>query len=397
MENNEINQNIIPSDGDLSKEIVAVVDATEQLQEDKTIIKDEDVWTYKIPGLSAPHIGKQIKYKFLKEVIIVLVVVVSIALAIYFSVAAVQKDTFEFKGLENGVELKKFNNTGYITELTIDYQTEIKYISGNSDPNTNFSFEKDESKPIVEIGEYAFNCDEKLKLITIGATVEKIDGKSFYSCYALERIEVDENNQYYTDIDGVLYNKNKTEIICYPIKHNDYVQRVMGYSDDANREAEGYIKDVLTYKIPSTVTKIGQLCFNYTDLVNVYLPEGVKSIESMSFFRAGALKNIYSYKDDIVYNSIPDGVEYIGSDAFSYCQSLNYIYIPFSVQNIGHHAFWDTVYKENGELKGISCINVARDKKDFKKSVDCGDQWRPKYDYLLFKKNVEVNYGATRQ
>ena len=73
------------------------------------------------------------------------------------------------------------------------------------------------------------------------------------------------------------------------------------------------------------------------------------------------------------------------------------MYIPFSVQNIGHHAFWDTVYKENGELKGISCINVARDKKDFKKSVDCGDQWRPKYDYLLFKKNVEVNYGATRQ
>ena len=73
------------------------------------------------------------------------------------------------------------------------------------------------------------------------------------------------------------------------------------------------------------------------------------------------------------------------------------MYVPSSVTEIGHHAFWDSVYKQNGELKGVTSINVARSKEDFKKNVKCGDQWRPKYDYLLFKKNVETHYGALRK
>ena len=400
----EMDKNVIQEEvahltqpNDVEEEALAVVDVTETIKEPRLQIRDEEVWTYKIPGLSAPRIGKPIKYKLLKEIAIVVIIVVAVALAIYFSVAAVQKDTFEFKNIDGGVELSKFNNTGYITELTIDYQTELKYQEGNSDPNSNFYFDKDESKPIVEIREYAFNCDEKLSVITIGEHVRTIDGKSFYTCNALERIEVDESNPYYCDVDGVLFNKDKTEIICYPIKHSNYRARVKGYLEDDDKSSDKYINDVLSYTIPSSVTKIGKLCFNYTDLVNVYMPEGVKIMESMSFFRASSLKNIFSYNQEGIYNSLPEGIEYVGSDALSYCQSLSYIFIPRSVSYIGHHAFWDTVYKENGELKGINCVNVARDEKDFKKNVDKGDQWRPKYDFLLFKKSVEINYGAERQ
>lgn len=399
----EMDKNVIQEEvahltqpNDLEAEALAVVDVTEVIKELHLQIKDEEVWTYKIPGLAAPRIGKPIKYKLLKEIAIVTIIVVAVALAIYFSVAAVQKDTFEFKNLDIGVELSKFNNTGYITELTIDYQAELRYQEENSDPNTNFYFVKDESKPIVQIREYAFNCDEKLSVITIGAHVKAIDGKSFYTCNALERIEVDEGNPYYCDVDGVLFTKDKTEIICYPIKHSNYLAKVKGYVEDDKSSME-YINDILSYTIPSSVTKIGKLCFNYTDLVNIYIPEGVKIMESMSFFRANSLKNIFSYNQEGIYNSLPEGIEYVGSDALSYCQSLSYLFIPKSVSYIGHHAFWDTVYKENGELKGINCVNVAREEKDFKKNVDKGDQWRPKYDFLLFKKSVVIYYGAERQ
>ncbi len=378
-----------------------VVDATEILKEEKVQIKDEEVWTYQVPGLAAPRIGKPIKYKLLKQIVLVAIIVVAVALAIYFSVAAVQKDTFEFESAENGVELSKFNNTGYIKELYLDYSTEIKYTAGDNNPETNFYFEKDESKPIVAIKEYAFNCDEKLEVIHVGASVKSIDGKSFYTCNALERIEVDEANEYYCDLDGVLYNKDMTEVICFPIKHSSYVASQKGYSVEISSDSadyQGYVQDVLTYKIPQTVTKIGELSFNYTDLKYIYIPESVRTIESMAFFRGEALEEIISYRaDNTEYKSLPNGVEYIGSDAFSYCQTLDYMFIPRSVTYIGHHAFWDTVYKENGELKGVSAIYVEREENDFKKNVKAGDQWRPKYDFLLFKKNVDTHYGAQRQ
>ncbi|MBQ9114539.1 MAG: leucine-rich repeat protein [Clostridia bacterium] len=399
---NEILNEQTTSEASVSDQVTAtVVDFQEAVNDEAPIIKDDEVWTYQVPGLAAPRIGKPIKFKLLKQIVFVAIIVVAIALAIYFSVAAVQKDTFEFTDIDGGVELTKFNNTGYIKELSIDYKTDIKYKAGDSNPETNFYFEKDQSKPIVEIREYAFNCDEKLEVIYIGADVKSIDGKSFYTCNALERIEVDEANAYYCDVDGVLYNKAMTELICYPIKHSAYIKRVKGYEGDISQDSEhysSYVNEVLTYKIPYGITKIGELSFNYTDIKYIHIPESVVTIESMAFFRATALEEIISYNSNgIEYKSLPNAVEYIGSDAFSYCQELDYMFIPRSVTYIGHHAFWDTVYKENGELKGVTAINIEREEKDFKKNVKAGDQWRPKYDFLLFKKNVDTHYGAQRQ
>ncbi|MGN0574225.1 MAG: leucine-rich repeat protein, partial [Acutalibacteraceae bacterium] len=98
-----------------------------------------------------------------------------------------------------------------------------------------------------------------------------------------------------------------------------------------------------------------------------------------------------------VYLSLPEGLQKIGSDAFSYNQAMTYVYIPESVTQIGHHAFWDTVYKESKELKGVTEINVARSEDDFKDNVKTGNNWRPQYDYLLFKKSIKVVYGSERK
>lgn len=142
------------------------------------------------------------------------------------------------------------------------------------------------------------------------------------------------------------------------------------------------------------------MSFNYAHMKNVYLPEGLKTIETLAFFEIPLLKNIYSYKTDSliddshfssdealgeVYVSLPEGLEYIGSDAFSYDREIEYVYIPESVTHIGHHAFWDTVFKEDGNLKGVTEINVARAEEDFEASVQVGENWRPQYDYMLLK------------
>ena len=386
-------------------------------------IPEDEIWTYRVEGLAAPHINKPYKHYGIKKVIFALVIIVAVSISCYFSVRTVQKDTFEYDKIQSGYELSKFSNTGYLTTLDIDYVSNIEYDRSNTDVLTNFKIIKDETKPVTSVRSYALNCDESIQTINIGAGVSYVDPKAFYSCWALRQIEVDENNPNYCDIDGVLYNKDKTEIICRPCDHDTYLAEKYGYAkydengyrieptaEDENYEQ--YVKDVMTFVVPSTVTKIGQLCFNYANMITVYLPEGLTEIETLGFFEIPLLANVYSYKSEnvitdshftseealgTVYLSLPEGLQKIGSDAFSYNQALTYVYIPESVTQIGHHAFWDTVYKENKELKGVTEINVARSEDDFKDSVKTGNNWRPQYDYLLFKKSIKVVYGSERK
>ncbi len=368
-------------------------------------IPDEDVWTYQIDGLAAPRIGKQYSNYKLKKVIFVIVILVAISLSLYFSIKTLQKDTLEYEVMDSGTyELVKFSNTGYITEMDVDFVSEIVYDENNNDPEKNFTFEKDTSKPVTVIHEYAFNCDDKLEVIRIGKDVEKIDGKSFYTCNSLKQILVDDENANYCDVDGVLYTKDMKEIICYPINHDAYIAEKCGYEEEVFPEDEAYEeykKEVLTYVLPKTVEKVGELCFNYSPLTSVYIPEGVKTIETLAFFKCTSLSNVYTYSGDLtaknVYNSLPDGIEYIGSDAFSYNQAMTYLFIPSSVTYMGHHAFWDTVYKEDGELKGITYIDVQMSEADYEAKVDSGEQWAPQYDHGLFKKTIDINYGAQRK
>lgn len=385
-------------------------------------IPDDEIWTYQIEGLAPPHINKPYKNYTQKKILLTLVIIVAVSLSIFFSIRALMKDTYDYTELSNGkYEFSSFSNTGYITEVDIDYVCDIVYDEDNPDPENNFTIKKDESKVVTTIREYAFNCDEKVQVINIGASVTSIDSTSFYSCWALRCIYVDDNNPNYCDVDGVLYNKDMTEIICYPVDHDAYLCEKYGFTQ-YNEKGEWielqpgedgfdeYKQKVLTYVLPSTVTKMGALSMNYAYLTDIYMPEGITRIETLAMFKATRLENIHSYKTKeritdtaftsedalgTVYRSLPEGLTYIGSDAFSYNQALTYMYIPESVTYIGHHAFWDTVYKEDGNLKGVAVMEVALSEEQLE-SIETGDQWLPQYDYLLFKKSIDVKYNAER-
>ncbi|MDE6413351.1 MAG: leucine-rich repeat domain-containing protein [Eubacterium sp.] len=381
-------------------------------------IPEDEIWTYQIEGLQPPHISQPFKNAKAKKIIVVIALLIAIGLAMYFSVRAVHSDPYEYKELEDGTyELVKFSNPGDIIDVTIDYVVDLE------------TGKKDTSKPISVVDAFAFNCDEKLNSISFGKDVKSIDGKSIYSCWWITNVFIDDENPYYCDLDGVIYNKDLTEVIFYPNDHDKYLRGKLGYDnlvDDNGQPMEElwgttekyddaffaeYNKQIRTYVVPSTVTKIGELAFAYSNITDLYIPEGVKKMESMAVFKNTELRNLYSYTTDkkisdvtykavdsmkTVYNSLPEGLEYIGSDCFYYCRNLSYMYIPSSVTYIGHHAFWDAIYKEDKELKGITAINTDADEETFNK-VKTGDEWRPKYDYMLFKKSVDINYSAERQ
>ena len=404
-------------------------------------IPDDQIWDYQIEGLQKPHINKPYENARMKKTVFVIVLLIAIFAAMFFSVKAVHSDLYKYKELPDGTyELVRFSNTGSITDLTIDYVVDLK------------TGEKDLSKPITSIHEYAFNGDETLHNITLGKDVKYIDSKAIYSCWYVRNVWIDDENPYYCDIDGVVYNKDVTEAVFYPNYHdlqlmiengyateevdkngnrkfiskvtdengklvdekgNNLVERIWGTNKLYDEQFyQTYNRTCRTYVIPSTVTKINELAFAYSNIVDLYIPEGVTKMDNMAVFKNTVLTNIFTYTTDTpitdttykavdsmktIYSSLPQSLEYIGSDCLYYTRALNYMYIPKNVKTIKHHAFWDAVYKEDKELRGITYFDVEADEESFNANVTTGDQWRPQYDYMAFKKSVPVNYGVAER
>lgn len=413
-----------------------------EVEEEILDIPEDEIWTYQIEGLAPPKIGVSYADAKGKKAAFIIFISIAVILSLYFSVRALlNTGDLEYKEIDSGYELVQFSNNGLIKTFDVKYAAQIDnskieagaMIAGGveNEEEINMDFlTYDSKKTVTKIHEYAFNCDSTLQVVNIGADVTDIDCKAFYSCWALQCIYVDEANPNYCDVDGVLYNKDKTEIICYPIDHDKYLRQEFGYTDlvDDNGNPmeelwgttekydeaffQKYNDEVRTYVVPSTVEKIGPLCFNYANVDTYYLPDGLKEIGTLAFFDCGNMHNIYSYIPTAegvsetrftgrknlggIYLSLPDKLERIGSDAFTRDRGLSYIYIPENVKSIGHHAFWDSVYKDGSELKGITQMNIAADEATFK-TYQIGSSWRPKYDYLLFKKTIDTVYNAERQ
>ena len=67
-------------------------------------IPEDEIWTYQVPGLAAPHVNKPYKYYNLKKAIFVIVIIVAVSLSMLFSVLALQNETFEYTEIENGLQ-----------------------------------------------------------------------------------------------------------------------------------------------------------------------------------------------------------------------------------------------------------------------------------------------------
>ena len=157
------------------------------------------------------------------------------------------------------------------------------------------------------IGNKAFYDCESLKSVTIGSGVASIGEQAFYHCTSLTSITVDENNECFCNINGVLFNKDATELVLYPSCKTDE-----------------------SYTIPDSVTLIDAGAFDgCTSLASVTIPESITSIGSSAFYGCTSLESI----------KIPDGVTSIGEDAFCNCSNLTTITIPDSVTEIGDSAF----------------------------------------------------------
>lgn len=115
---------------------------------------------------------------------------------------------------------------------------------------------------------YVFSNCTSLESITIGSGIENLGNGWIDSCRRLANIIVSPENKTYSSVDGVLFNKDKSELLAYPI---------------GNKRS--------SYTIPDGVEKIGKKAFygcRYIETLTI--PASVKEIED------SALGNCYDIR-----------------------------------------------------------------------------------------------------
>ena len=121
---------------------------------------------------------------------------------------------------------------------------------------------------VTSIGSSAFSNCTSLESITIGRGVESLGDEWIASCRRLENITVSPENKTYSSVDGVLFNKDKSELSAYPIGNK-----------------------LSSYTIPDGVEKIGKKAFYGCRYIeSLTIPVSVAEIE------ASALGNCYDIR-----------------------------------------------------------------------------------------------------
>lgn len=145
---------------------------------------------------------------------------------------------------------------------------------------------------VISIGTAALYKCSSIKSITLPNSLLYIGQQAFSYCSSVSEYKVAEDNQAFSSEDGVLFNKDKSILICYPISGLRY------------------------YAIPTSVDSIGHSAFSYCTLLDsVYIPNGVRHIGDFSFWYCPLLTKF----------EIPNSVSSLGGGIISYSDKLKAI------------------------------------------------------------------------
>ena len=176
----------------------------------------------------------------------------------------------------------------------------------------------------------AFEGCTSLTSITIPNSVTYVDVSAFAGCTSLTEIKVAVENPNYVSVNGVLYNKSRTVLICYPAGKKDKSYKIINSATRIGNRAFYRCTSLTSITIPDSVTEIGESAFGgCTSLTSITIPDSVMSIARFTFWRCANLKSI----------KIPNSVTNIGESAFEGCASLTSVTIPNSVTDIDDSAF----------------------------------------------------------
>ena len=142
---------------------------------------------------------------------------------------------------------------------------EVRKIAGLAFASNYFLMEVILGDHLEEVGSYAFARCSSLSFMSLPAQTTRLGVSPFHDCTMLLEIEVDPNNPCYSSVDGVLYNKEQTQLIQYPAGLNDDVYRIPDTVQEIAENAGYDAQDLEVLVIPQSVRKIGDMAFAFCD------------------------------------------------------------------------------------------------------------------------------------
>ncbi|MBE6740881.1 MAG: fibronectin type III domain-containing protein [Ruminococcaceae bacterium] len=311
------------------------------------------------------------------------------------------------------------SNCPNLESIVVDENNE-KYSSGN---NCNALLSKDGRylysgckntvipEGVVDMDENAFYNCKGLKSINLPASFgdfeydeeydypEDLKAYTFKGCTSLESISVDENNKKYdsrNNCNAIIKTETNELILgCENTVIPETVTR-LGFGAFSG---EMVCDNLTEISIPDSVEYIGGNAFSYCKkLKNIKLPEGLKSLDWGVFENCTSLESV----------NIPKNITALNSSLFRYCTSLKSIELPEGLKTIGWNAFdnctsLESIYipKKVSEIKynafigcsGLKEMKVDPENKTFDSRNGCNAIISTKYNSLKFgcKKSVIPN------
>ncbi len=281
-----------------------------------------------------------------------LISIISALIIITGVFAGCSLDTYTDALTSVGKEIKYKIENGEATVISVEDKTTITQI--------NIPDEY-EGTPVTAISDYSMMNLKNITKITIGKNVKEIGTWAMTNNQYVSEISVSEENEYFCDIDGVLFSKDKKVLVSYPIMKDAVIEK-----DNKGKITSRYLQ----YTVPDGVETIREKafykCYNLTDLT---LPDTLKSIEEKAFFNCD-IKEINSLSS----------VETIGKDAFSFNPNLKEISIGENIKEIGDYAFYNCT--------ALLTVNINAKEDD----LTLGEKWYPTNNGLNIDK-LEINWS----
>lgn len=175
------------------------------------------------------------------------------------------------------------------------------------------------------IAREAFRGCSSLQTINIPASVSTINYDTFQGCNSMKEIAVDEENEHFYSIDGVLFTSD--------ISLTWIFDEIYDVSEDSFSALMYYpaAKEGTSFTIPDVDLIFSSAFHSSQNLEEVIIPEGIKNLNDYCFSMSKSLKTV----------SLPSTLEYIGQAAFYECTNLTDVILPASLESIGRSAFHD--------------------------------------------------------
>lgn len=233
--------------------------------------------------------------------------------------------------IPNGVtdiENSAFNNCTSLSVVTIP--NTVTYIGNYAFYNTALTAVTI-PESVTHINHNAFG-NTKLSSIFIPKNVSYLNNNAFNECQQLEKVNVSSENKYYISQNNIVYSKDMTELIFFPL---NYKITTYNIPEGVEKALSLSLDNVVSLTIPSSLTSLEILSCENLKEINVHANNPSYCVVDGVLFSKDKTKLIkYPPASTKTEYTVPKGVKTIEGGAFSCCDNLKSVIVSEGVTTI---------------------------------------------------------------